>query len=308
MKKATLAFIFLLSTLSICLAQSSATYDISFTSTWNASDHGTLPSNAHWSDLVGVNHNNNITFWELGGLASAGIEDVAEIGVNTAFNSEVQSAITDGNAQQWLQQSFSPFAAISSATLSDIVVSEDYPLLTLVSMIAPSPDWMIAVNGLNLWDTSNNNWKETFTVDLFPYDAGTEEGYSYATSNSATVPQQGISSISGVAPYPFNSEKIGTLTITLKSTSLSVGEFNDRTSVNLYPNPNTTGKLTIRNVNAIDGISIYDVLGKNVKQLNAKNSSENLETIDISDLKDGVYIVKLTHSSGATETKRLIIN
>ena len=98
MKKTTLSLF-----LSIFLAlnaftQSTATYDITFTSTWNAIDHGTLPSSAHWSDLVGANHNSNITFLEMGAMASPGIKDVAELGSNGVFNSEVQSEINSGNA------------------------------------------------------------------------------------------------------------------------------------------------------------------------------------------------------------------
>ena len=122
----TLLLIMLFSVTSI--AQSTATYDINFTNTWNAADHGTLPSNAHWSNLVGANHNSDIRFLEMGGTATVGIENVAEAGSNTIFNSEVQTAINAGSAEQWLQSPFSPFAAISAATLSDVVVSEDYSL------------------------------------------------------------------------------------------------------------------------------------------------------------------------------------
>ena len=165
-------------------AQSTALYDISFQSTWNSSDHGTLPSNAHWSNLVGTNHNGSVTFLAIGQPASPGIEDVAEIGDNSTFNSEVQAAINMGNAEQWFNEPFAPYAAISSATLSNITVSEDFPLVSLAAMIAPSPDWMIAVNSLNLWDTDMEKWKESFTVDLFPYDAGTEAN----TEAAGTIP------------------------------------------------------------------------------------------------------------------------
>ena len=289
------------------IAQSTATYDINFTSTWNASDHSTLPSNAHWSNLVGANHNSDITFLEMGGIATPGIENVAEAGSNTVFNSEVQTAINAGDAEQWLQESFSPFAAISSATLSDVVVSEDYSLLTLVSMIAPSPDWMIAVSGLNLWDSSLSEWKETFTVDLFPYDAGTENGFGYSGDNAATTPRGIITTIAGAAGYPFNSEKIGTLTITFKSSTLSLGAIENLSEVSIYPNPSSTGQITVTNSTLLSGIEIYDVLGKRVKQI-AIDSSDSRYNIATNDLNKGVYILRLTTSSGKTESKKLVIN
>ena len=289
------------------IAQSTATYDINFTSTWNTSDHGTLPSNAHWSNLVGANHNSDITFLELGGTATVGIENVAEAGSNTIFNSEVQTSINAGDAEQWLQEPFSPFAAISSATLSDVIVSEDYPLLTLVSMIAPSPDWIIAINSLNLWDTSLNQWKDTFTVDLFPYDAGTENGFGYSGSNAATNPRGVITNVAGAAGYPFNSEKIGTLTVTLKSATLGLNATKNASDVWIYPNPSSTGRITVTDSRLFSGIEIYDILGKRVKQIIIKDVSEDHKIITISDLDKGIYIVRLLSNSGRIESKKLIV-
>lgn len=308
MKKITLTFILCFGLLfsANILAQSAATYDINFTSTWNSSDHGTLPGNAHWSNLVGANHNSNISFLEMGGTATTGIENVAEAGSNTVFNSEVQSAINAGNAEQWLNQSFAPFAAISSAALSDIVVSEDFPLLTLVSMIAPSPDWIIAVNSLNLWDASMNNWKESFIVDLFPYDAGTENGFGYSGNNSETNPRGVITNIAGGTNYPFNTAKIGTLTITFKSTTLSVDDFDTMKAIKIFPNPANTGQITFNNVQQLSQITIYDILGKNVKTVSINNSND--EIVDISNLNKGMYIAKLINNSGAVESRKLIIN
>lgn len=310
MKKTTLGILLLCLALlsNIALSQSTATYDITFQSTWNSTDHGTLPSNAHWSDLVGANHNNNVTFLEMGATANQGIENVAELGSNSVFNSEVQSAVNANNAEQWLHASFSPYNAISSATLSDVMVSEDFPLLTLASMIAPSPDWMIAVNGLNLWDDSNSKWKESFTIDLFPYDAGTEEGYGYSGNNAATNPQSVITNVAGTPGYPFGTEKVGTLIITFKSTTLSTTDTNNLENVRMYPNPNNTGTLTISNVNVLNEISIYDVLGKRVKQIEITTTVQNKKIIDISNLNKGVYIVRFSGNAGTSESRKLILN
>ena len=309
MKKTTsygLLFFSLLFSL-ISAAQSTATYDISFQSTWNSTDHGTLPSNAHWSNLVGANHNSSITFLAMGEHASPGIENVAELGSNTVFNSEVQTAIGNGNAEQWLNEPFAPYAAISSASLSDITVSEDFPLLTLAAMIAPSPDWMIAVNSLNLWDPSQNKWKESFIVDLFPYDAGTEDGLGYSGNNAPTNPQDVITNISGVEGYPFNTEKIGTLTITFKSTTLSVDGYIILQPLKMYPNPNTTGTLTLENAEKVKRIVIYDVLGKAVKSI-VFNPMNNSQDLDVSTLKNGIYIVRLTNADKSVISRKLVIN
>ncbi|MEM6686222.1 MAG: spondin domain-containing protein, partial [Bacteroidota bacterium] len=178
-----------------------ANYTISFQGTWSNTTHPhpTFPGSAHWSNLVGAMHNINVVFVSPGSLASTGIENVAETGVNDAIQQEVQNAITAGNAQLFINQSFDAFSPTSTATVS-ITADQNYPLLSLASMIAPSPDWMIQVNSLSLLD-GDGNWKPSITMDLFPYDAGTEDGDMYAFHNPETVPQQPISSLQNIAPF-----------------------------------------------------------------------------------------------------------
>lgn len=50
--------------------------------------------------------------------------------------------------------------------------------LIFLLYIGPSPDWVVGVNGLNLC-LKNCTWIENLTVDLYPYDAGTDSGITY---------------------------------------------------------------------------------------------------------------------------------
>jgi hypothetical protein len=113
---------------------------------------------------------------------------MAEVGGIVALRGEVQAAINAGSALSVIQGAnvFSP----GTATLS-IEVSASFPLVTLVTMVAPTPDWFVGVHGLDLRDGAG--WKDGVTVDLFGYDAGTEEGTGFSLANPATVPQQPIS-------------------------------------------------------------------------------------------------------------------
>ncbi|WP_353779521.1 spondin domain-containing protein [Winogradskyella sp. 3972H.M.0a.05] len=297
--KTRLLLITLLCT-TIAFSQSRAIYNISVQTTWNSPNHGTLPSNAHWSDLVGATHNNSIVFWAEGQMATDGIEDVAESGDDDAFEAEVMDAISQGYADQWFDEDFSPFAAISGASLTGVEVSEDFPLLTLASMIAPSPDWMIGVSNLDL--RPGGNWVNNLTIDLFPYDAGTENGFGYSTSNPSTNPQGVITNIAGASGYPFNSTRIATITIELQQV-LSVSEFEQVADVKLYPNPAKDNmQITIPNGFNLEQTVIYDVLGKVVFTTgNSGNTSLNL-----SQLNNGIYVAKFFFDDGATITKKII--
>lgn len=306
MRKITLLLSFLIC--SIVFGQSVATYNITFTNYWNTTDHNSgnpFPGNPHWSDLVGVNHNNNITFLEMGATATAGVEKIAEEGNQGIFETvEVQNAIDANNAEQFFNAGDLFLSSGSSTiTYNGLEVDENYPLLTMLSMIAPSPDWMISINGINLRES--NNWKSSITIDLYPYDAGTEDGSTYSLSNASTNPQGTITNISGISP--FNSEKVAQLTITLESV-LSINEASTIKNVKLYPNP-TNGIINISNVRNIDlkTLEVYNVLGKLIKQIPIeKNSSQR--DINLTDLNKGIYLFKLQDKSGRFDTQKLLIH
>ena len=57
-------------------------------------------------------------------------------------------------------------------------------------MIAPSPDWFVGVHGLNFIEAGD--WVDNLSVDLLPYDAGTDSGVSFNSPNAPTVPPQPI--------------------------------------------------------------------------------------------------------------------
>lgn len=188
-------------------ADNQATYTIVFEATWNsATAHAhpdgsdAFPGSAHFSPLIGAVHDAETLFWENGALASPGIELMAESGLSSALASEVANA---EGARQFLN---GPAIASSpgQATLNDVVLTEEFSRLTLVTMIAPSPDWFLGVTGVNLFEAGA--WVEARTLELHAYDAGTEEGNSYSTGNAATDPPQPIRQLSN--------HVLGTLTLT----------------------------------------------------------------------------------------------
>ncbi len=308
MKKITLLIFLLVCALSF--GQTSANYDISITTIWNATDHTSLPGNAHWSPLAGATHKNLNDILEFGVIAPTtnGIKDIAETGNTSNFNTEVNDAIAAGNADQYLQQGFSPFSGNNSnASISNVSVNEDFPLITLVSMVAPSPDWFIAVNNLDLRSGNNavnNGWKDTFTIDVFAYDAGTDSGTDYTSGNSSTSPRDPISMVSG---SPINGNRMATITFTYNSSTLSASNFNTIESLKVYPNP-TDGNISISNNQNVDlkTIEIYSVLGKLVEQISIVPNKEQLH-INLTNLNTGIYLLKLQSNTGKTTTQKLVI-
>ena len=83
------------------------------------------------------------------------------------------------------------------------------------SLTAPAAaGLLLALATLLVITPAQGNWQPSLTVDLFPYDAGTEEGTEFSLSNAATSPQGAITSIKGRGK--FSNEPIATLTFTLQ--------------------------------------------------------------------------------------------
>jgi hypothetical protein len=141
--------------------------------------------------LIGGTHNDRVRFWEEGGIATEGIRRMAELGSQTPLDQEVTAAISAGNAQQALRGGgIDPSPGEASI---EFEISRDFPRVTLVSMLAPSPDWFVGVSALSLLE--NNDWVAERTIELFPYDAGTDRGRTYLSPDQVTNPRQPITRI-----------------------------------------------------------------------------------------------------------------
>ena len=186
-----------------------AEYRVTFDATWSAATHpAAYPAGAHFSPPVGGTHDATKTFWEAGALASDAIEQMAEVGASAPLATEVGQAIALGSA----------FSSISAAGLNSpgtvqttFLVNETHPLVTLVTMVAPSPDWFLGVSGLSL--RSGGAWLDPVVHDLFSYDAGTDSGSSFTSPDDDTDPAVPISLITG-APFS-GTPRLGTFTFEL---------------------------------------------------------------------------------------------
>jgi choice-of-anchor B domain-containing protein len=86
----------------------------------------------------------------------------------------------------------------------------------------------------------------------------------------------------------------------IKSSSLGVNEADDL-GFSLYPNP-SNNNLTIKSINdPLTAVEVFNVSGQRV--LDFKFSGTNSETIDVSVLTSGIYLVRINDST----TKRLIV-
>ncbi len=171
------------------IVENNVKYKLTFISDWSEENHPeNFPSNPHWSGLIGASHTKDITYWELGGISSGGIEEVAETGSKSKFIPEIEQEIENGNTNQIISGGgINPSPGEVSV---EFEMTEEYPLVSVISMVAPSPDWIVGVNSLELF--VDGKWIERQEIELFAYDAGTDSGSGYTSNNDDTNPKEPI--------------------------------------------------------------------------------------------------------------------
>ena len=197
---------------------SRATYTITFRGAWTSSvTPGGRPGGVYFSRLIGAVHSDAVTFLESGATASSGVESMAEVGGTSTLRREVNAA-RNASPPTALSVIEDPTGSISPTAvriLGDRTLTTEFPRVTLTTMIAPSHDWFVGVSGQVLLDASGR-WMRSLGVDLFPWDAGTEEGDDFSLSPSVdTTPRGVITSIRGTGR--FTTERIASLAFRLQS-------------------------------------------------------------------------------------------
>ncbi len=171
-------------------AQSTADYTVTFNATWSSDTHpnDSFPGDPHFSPLVGALHNSDYSMWKEGEKASAGIKQMAETGATTSLKSEIEGKVSEGSVDQFLVAS-GPFDSPGNTSIS-FTAGDPCSLLSLTSMIAPSPDWFVGIADLDLYE--GDSWLESQTITLYAWDAGTDSGTGYESSNAAETDPKAI--------------------------------------------------------------------------------------------------------------------
>ncbi len=168
-----------------------ARYRVTFTSTWSARTHPrNFPRNPHFSGLVGATHG-DLRIWQSGEAASGGMELMAETGGKSTLLSEIDRLIADGSAHSRL--SGGGLSTSPGTVRLEFTAVSSHPFVTLVSMLAPSPDWFVGVSALALLE--DGAWKARVEVPLILYDAGTDDGARFTAANADSNPAQPITAL-----------------------------------------------------------------------------------------------------------------
>lgn len=164
-------------------------YTMEITNKWT-SQYFNAPATAHFTNFIGLIHGKDTFMWKPGILANKGMENMAENGSNGVLYANLAAIVASKKALS--RFGFTP-PAINSVKTDTIKVNTDNSYISLGSMIAPSPDWFTGMHDYNL--VQSGKWIDDVTVDIFAYDAGTEDGNAFTYDNPVSDPQQFITLI-----------------------------------------------------------------------------------------------------------------
>ena len=204
-----------------------AIYELNFEGRWI--EPAPLPGNAHFTQIIGATHNSSGSLFSVGQPASAGIEDVAELGRTARLVTEINAGIAAGNLDTTIL-STDTFITPQEVHSFNFSANASHSRFTVLTMLAPSPDWFVGVNDLDLLD-SEGNWRDLIIVDLNSYDAGTESGTRLSLSNPATNPIGVITDLDTAEPLGtlFGNGSVARITLTRE---ILLGDSNQDGAVN----------------------------------------------------------------------------
>lgn len=196
-----------------CCACDEAKYEMAFQGNWIRNTHPKGFPEDVWTtrfgDIIGASHNNDYHFWMDGDIASSGLKELAFNGSTKTLESELMGNITD--LHTIIKARGLAYPNITSSSYAIFRVDKGSHLVSLVSKMIPSPDWIVGVSRMELC-VFNCSWKQSRTINLYPRDVGIDDGLQYTESKPAAE-EQPITEITSLEPvdspfYDISGEKI----------------------------------------------------------------------------------------------------
>ena len=201
------------------MAMDAAEYTIVFKSTWTQASHpfeypeAGLVTGPHFSGIIGAAHNASYTLFKPGMMPTPGLERLSEEGKHSPLDAEIKAAEMAGNAAFLFESG--PLRDFKDSLVAVVRVDPKHQMVSLVAMIAPSPDWFAGVSNINLWE--NGHWAASRTVPVYAWDSGGDDGNTYKAADVDNNPKKAtMQAVSRHFAPSGTAVPVGTLTITKK--------------------------------------------------------------------------------------------
>lgn len=195
-----------------------AVYNVTFTNFLTPENFGDVipPTGLVFSPLAGVSHSNRISVLTIRGFASPEIEAIAENGNNAPLLELARTLRMERGVVRSVVGASGPTMPGMNTTL-ELVVNCKNPFISVVSMIAPSPDWIVQINNFDTVMPDGEFISEASGM-LIAYDGGTDSGDMFTdpadlSLDEPTEPPQNIAPLVEDPTDPFGDVAVGSFTV-----------------------------------------------------------------------------------------------
>lgn len=170
----------------------SVEYTVILKSRWTKAEHpfeypeAGVVTGPHFSGIIGAAHNTGYTIFAEGSLPTPGLEKLSEEGKHSPLDEEIRAAIMAGTASELFESG--PLRNFTDSLVTTVHVDAAHPMVSLVAMVAPSPDWFTGASNISL--SENGQWVTSRTVQLNAFDSGGDDGTTYKAADKDNNPKK----------------------------------------------------------------------------------------------------------------------
>ncbi|KAL3266974.1 hypothetical protein HHI36_011123 [Cryptolaemus montrouzieri] len=180
-----------------CCACEEAKYELVFEGLWTRNTHPKdYPSNIWYTkfgDIVGASHANDESFWQYESYASENLRALGENGDTSGVETELKEKMGK-TVRTIIKANGLRYPNITGKTFTFFRVDSKHHLVSFVTKIIPSPDWILGVSSFELC-LKDCSWVEQRILNLYPWDIGTNDGISYNSMNEPATESKKIDRI-----------------------------------------------------------------------------------------------------------------
>lgn len=185
--------------------------------------------------------------------------------------------------------------AAQNVVVEDLIDTEKFDLSSLVP-----------ISGSHLFTTKIESGRVQFVFDNInlPFDDATNDGYvAFKIKTKASLVAGDVFSNNASIYFDYNAAIVTNTANTVVQAPLNIENISKTTYFTIYPNPATAELNIAKNGGVVlYSVSVYNTLGQLVL---VKPNAENLSVLDISNLSQGQYYLKLSSDRG-TETLKFL--
>lgn len=174
-------------------ADETAKYTVTFVPTWNPTTHPleypiTHAKHGLLVPPIGATHGPEYALFAAGKKPTPGLERLSEMGKHDPLDAEIKQAIADGKAGSLIELTEGSEGPVHVPLSHSFDVQKQYPRVSIVGMIAPSPDWFYGVGNVGL--LQEGKWVSAVTVEARVWDSGGDAGTTYMAEDVDLTPKQ----------------------------------------------------------------------------------------------------------------------